>query len=277
MIAADADADADADVGLREELVGGVLTLTIDRPEQRNALSTSLLAAIAAAFARADADAEVRCAVIAGSDRVFASGADLSDLRDADPLEHYTGPRVAAWGAIHQTRTPMVAAVSGFCLGGGLELAMSCDVIIASETARLGLPETMLGLIPAAGGTQRLPGAIGPAKALDVILTGRQLTAAEAEQAGLVSRVVPASGWLETARTVAQEIARRAPMAQLLAKDTVRAAGSVSLEHGLELERRAFVLALGSPEAREGIEAFLTKRAPCWHTTDPTTPKVRSA
>lgn len=258
-----------ADAELRERRDGHVVTLTIDRPGQRNALSNALLGHLAETLKRLDHDPDARCIVLAGSERVFASGADLNDLRGADPLEHYAGARVQAWAEVRAARTPSVAAVSGFCLGGGLELAMSCDVIVASESARFGFPETMLGLIPAAGGTQRLPAVIGRAKALDMILSGRLLSAREADQAGLISRVVAEDAWLEEAQGVARAIAMRSPWAQRLARETVNAATDVSLAAGLELERRAFAMALGSAEGREGVEAFLAKRPPSWqHNTD---------
>lgn len=270
MTAGQAPASAPA-TGLREERDGAVAVLTIDRPEARNALSTAVLEALADTLDRIDADPGVRCTVLAGSAKVFASGADLRDLQAGDAVTHLTGRRGAAWAAIRRTRTPKVAAVSGFCLGGGLELALICDVIVASETARLGLPETSLGLIPAAGGTQRLPAAIGRAKALDVILTGRLLSAEEAERAGLISRVAGADDWLAEALSAARAIAERGPLAQRLAKETVDAAGDVPFAAGLELERRAFAIALSSDEGREGVAAFLDKRPPAWKRADRST------
>jgi enoyl-CoA hydratase len=257
-------ASESAESGLAERRDGHVVELTIDRPRQRNALSNDLLGLLATTMMRLDRDPDVRCIVLRGSDKVFASGADLNDLRGAEPLEHYAGDRVRAWADVRRTRTPTVAAVSGYCLGGGLELAMYCDVIIASETARFGFPETMLGLIPGAGGTQLLPALVGRAKAMDVILTGRFLTAAEAERAGLVSRIVAQESWRQEGRKAAHAIASRGPVAQLLARETVNAASDIPLAAGLELERRAFAMALGSAEAREGIDAFLARRPPSW-------------
>jgi enoyl-CoA hydratase len=253
---------------VRDELLdateGHVATLRINRPEQRNALSTDLLEALAATIERHDRDPAIRCVVLMGSAKVFASGADLRTLQGADPLEHYVGARIRAWATIRRARTPMVAAVSGFCLGGGLELAMSCAVIVAADSARFGQPETMLGLVPAAGATQRLPAAIGRARALDMILTGRLLDAAEAERAGLVSRVVGQDAWLDEVRDVAAAIAARGPLAQRLAWETVEAASDVPLATGLALERRAFAMALSSPQGQEGIAAFLERRPPDW-------------
>lgn len=253
---------------MRDELLeavdGHVATLQINRPEQRNALSTELLEALAATIERHDRDPVIRCVVLAGSAKVFASGADLRTLQDADPHEHYAGARIRAWATIRRARTPMVAAVSGFCLGGGLELAMSCAVIVAAESARFGQPETMLGLVPAAGATQRLPAAIGRAKALDMILTGRLLDAVEAERAGLVSRVVGQDAWMDEVRDVASAIAARGPLAQRLAWETVEAASDVPFATGLALERRAFAMALSSSQGQEGIAAFLERRTPDW-------------
>ncbi|HEX5926436.1 MAG TPA: enoyl-CoA hydratase-related protein [Baekduia sp.] len=258
---------------MRDELLdateGHVATLRINRPEQRNALSTELLEALAAAIEHHDRDPEVRCVVLAGSAKVFASGADLRALQHADPLEHYVGARIRAWATIRRARTPMVAAVSGFCLGGGLELAMSCAVIVAAESARFGQPETMLGLVPAAGATQRLPAAIGRAKALDMILTGRLLDAAEAERAGLVSRVVAQDAWMDEVRDVAAAIAARGPLAQRLVWETIEAASDVPFAAGLALERRAFAMALSSPQGQEGVTAFLERRAPDWNVEKP--------
>jgi enoyl-CoA hydratase len=159
---------------------------------------------------------------------------------------------------------PLVAAVSGFCLGGGLELAMYCDVIVASESARFGLPETKLGLIPGAGGTQLLPRAIGRAKAMDVILAGRLLDAEEAERAGLVSRVAGSEEWRSVAESIAADIAARAPLAQRLAKEAATRGLSLGVDAGIDAERTAFALALGSADAKEGIDAFLAKRDPLW-------------
>jgi enoyl-CoA hydratase len=241
-----------------------VARVTLDRPETRNALSTDLLEGLARSLVDLDSDPEVRCIVVAGSEKVFASGADIRDLQASDPGAHYQGARVAAWQMIRAVRTPSIAQVSGFCLGGGLELALSCGIVIASDIARFGFPETMLGLIPAAGGTQRLPAAIGRAKALDMILTGRILDAAEAERAGLISRIVPPDGLAEEVRTAAAAIAARGPLAQMLARESVEAAFEVPFSAGLVMERRAFAMALASAEASEGIAAFLDKRDPAW-------------
>jgi enoyl-CoA hydratase len=177
-------------------------------------------------------------------------------------MEMYEARRIDRWDAIRRLRTPLVAAVSGFCLGGGNELAMACDLIVASETARFGQPETGLGIIPGAGGTQRLTRAVGKAKAMDVILSGRFLDAWEAERAGLVARVVAREAWLEEAKSVAGAIASKGPVAQRLAKESVNRAYESTLETGLDYERKALYLAFASEDAREGLTAFTEKRKP---------------
>src|SRR6476620_11472926 len=195
----------------------GIACLTISNEAQRNALSDPVLAELAQKLADLDRDPDTRAIVLAGSAKVFASGADIRALLELRPLEAYAGDRVQAWESIRRVRTPIVAAVSGFCLGGGCELAMSADIVVASETSRFGLPETMLGLIPGAGGTQMPPRAVGKAVAMDMILTGRLLDAAEAQRAGLVSRVTAPDDWLNVAREVATTIAGRPAVAQRLA------------------------------------------------------------
>jgi enoyl-CoA hydratase len=246
------------------ERSGAVCTVTVANPAQRNALSDPVLAELAARLAELDLDAGTRCVVIAGSEKVFASGADVRALVSRTATEVYEGDRARYWETVRRVRTPTVAAVSGLCLGGGCELAMLADVVVASETARFGLPETQLGLIPGAGGTQMLPRAIGKAKAMDLVLTGRLLSAEEAERAGLVSRVVPADSWLDVAQEVAEVIAARPAIAQRLAKESIQAAFETGLRAGVESERRAFAQAFGSTDAREGLMAFLEKRDPVW-------------
>jgi enoyl-CoA hydratase len=243
---------------------GAVGTVTIANTEQRNALSDTVLAQLVNVLSSLDSDADVRAIVIAGSDKVFASGADVRALQARGPQEVYDGDRARHWDALRRIRTPTVAAVSGMCLGGGCELAMMADIVIASETARFGLPETRLGLIPGAGGTQMLPRAIGKAKAMDMVLTGRLLDAAEAERAGLVSRVVAADAWREAAAEVAATIAARPAVAQRLAKESLLAAFETGLQAGIGAERRAFAMAFASTDAREGMAAFVEKREPSW-------------
>ena len=245
----------------REEQYAVVL---LNRPRQLNALSDSLMGELVDALTELDRDSDVRAIVIGGSERAFAAGADIAELAQATPIEMYDARRVDRWDQIRGIRTPLIAAVSGYCLGGGCELALSCDVIVASETARFGQPETGVGLVPGAGGTQRWTRSVGKAISMDVILTGRMLTAREALAAGLVSRVVPKEAWLDEAGRVAREIAAKSPVATRLAKEAVDAAFDTTLTHGLEYERRALYLALASEDANEGLTAFLAKRKPAW-------------
>jgi len=241
-----------------------IAVVRLNRPEARNALSDALMDELVARLSELDADDEVRCIVLAGDERAFAAGADIAELAAATAVELYQAPRVARWDAIRKLSTPLVAAVSGWCLGGGCELAMTCDLIVASDTARFGQPETGLGIIPGAGGTQRLARAVGKALAMDMVLTGRVLSAEEAHSAGLVARVVAKEAWLDEARRVASEIAARAPVAQRLARESVDRAFETGLDSGLDFERKALYLAFASEDAREGLSAFVEKRRPEW-------------
>jgi enoyl-CoA hydratase len=243
----------------REPPVGIVL---LNRPEALNALNDEVMGALVDALVELDADDGIRCIVLGGSERAFAAGADIGQMAEASAMEMYEARRIDRWDAIRRVRTPLVAAVSGFCLGGGCELALACDLIVASETAQFGQPETGLGIIPGAGGTQRLTRAVGKAKAMDVILSGRFLTAEEAERAGLVARVVAKEAWLEEAKSVARAIASKGPVAQRLAKESVNRAFESTLETGLDYERKLLYLAFASEDAREGLTAFTEKRKP---------------
>ena len=239
-----------------------IAVLRLNRPEHLNALNDELMEALVAALTALDEEDAVACVVVAGSERAFAAGADIGDLANATPIELYGARRIDRWDAIRRIRKPIVAAVSGFCLGGGNELAMACDIVVASETAQFGQPETGLGIIPGAGGTQRLTRALGKAKAMDVVLAGRFLDAREAERAGLVARVVAREAWLDEAKRLAREIAAKGPVAQRLAKEAVNRSFETTLEAGLDYERKALYLAFASADAREGLAAFLEKRAP---------------
>ena len=239
-----------------------IAVVLLNRPKQLNALSDELMGALVDALRELDGDGAIRCIVVGGSERAFAAGADIAQLAEASPVEMYYQRRVDRWDEIRALWTPLVAAVSGFCLGGGCELAMACDLIVASETARFGQPETGLGLIPGAGGTQRLTRAVGKAVAMDVILSGRFLTAAEALRAGLVARVVAKEAWLDEAKRVARDIAAKGPVATRLAKEAVDRAFEGPLTLGVEYERRLLYLALASEDAKEGLTAFLEKRRP---------------
>jgi enoyl-CoA hydratase len=239
-----------------------IAVVRLNRPKQLNALSDELINALVDALRRLDGDEAIRCIVVGGSERAFAAGADIEQLARASPVEMYYQRRVDRWDEIRALWTPLVAAVSGFCLGGGCELAMACDLIVASETAKFGQPETGLGLIPGAGGTQRLTRAVGKALAMDVILSGRFLSAREALRAGLVARVVAKEAWLDEAKRVARDVASKGPVATRLAKEAVDRAHEGALTLGVEYERRLLYLALASEDAKEGLTAFLEKRKP---------------
>jgi enoyl-CoA hydratase len=241
---------------------GSVAVVLLNRPEALNALSDELMDELVTRLGELDRDPEVRCIVLGGSERAFAAGADIGELAQASAIDLYYQRRVERWDAIRSLWTPLVAAVSGYCLGGGCELALSCDLIVASESAEFGQPETGLGIIPGAGGTQRLTRAVGKALAMDLILSGRRLSAREALAAGLVSRVVAKEAWLEEARRVARDIAEKGPVASRLAKESVNRAYETTLSAGLEAERRALYLAFASEDAKEGLTAFTEKRKP---------------
>jgi enoyl-CoA hydratase len=241
---------------------GAVAVVLLNRPEQLNALSDELMDELVSTLEELDRDESVRAIVLGGNDRAFAAGADIGELAQASAIDLYYQRRVERWDAIRGLWTPLVAAVSGYCLGGGCELALSCDLIVASETAQFGQPETGLGIIPGAGGTQRLTRAVGKAVAMDVILSGRRLNADEALQAGIVARVVAKEAWLEEAKRVARHIAEKGPVATRLAKESVDRAYETTLGAGLEAERRALYLAFASEDAKEGLTAFTEKRKP---------------
>ncbi|MFL5950284.1 MAG: enoyl-CoA hydratase-related protein [Gaiellaceae bacterium] len=243
----------------RDGRVGVVL---MNRPKQLNALSGELMNAVVGALDELDGDQEIRAIVLGGGERAFAAGADIAELAAGTPISLYESRRIDQWDTIRDLRTPVVAAVSGFCLGGGCELAMLCDVVVASETAKFGQPEINLGVLPGAGGTQRLTRAVGKAVAMDMILTGRMLSAREALAAGLVARVVAKEAWLAEAKRVAAEIATKGPIAVRLAKEAVDKAFEAPLAVGIEFERRAFYLARASEDAGEGLNAFVEKRPP---------------
>jgi enoyl-CoA hydratase len=241
---------------------GAIAVVLLNRPEALNALSDELMDELVTQLGELDRDSGVRCIVLGGSERAFAAGADIGELAQASAIDLYYQRRVERWDAIRALWTPLIAAVSGYCLGGGCELAMSCDLIIAAESAEFGQPETGLGIIPGAGGTQRLTRAVGKPLAMDVILSGRRLSAREALAAGLVARVVAKEAWLEEAKRVARDIAEKGPVASRLAKESVNRAYETTLAAGLEAERRALYLAFASEDAKEGLTAFTEKRRP---------------
>jgi enoyl-CoA hydratase len=241
---------------------GRVAVVLLNRPKQLNALSGELMGELVGALRQLDEDAGVRAIVLGGNERAFAAGADIGELAAGTPISLYENRRIDEWDAIRALRTPIVAAVSGFCLGGGCELAMLCDVIVAAESAKFGQPEINLGVLPGAGGTQRLTRAVGKALAMDMILTGRMLSAREALDFGLVARVVAQEAWLDEAKRVAREIAAKSPISVRLAKEAIDKAFEAPLAVGVEFERRAFYLARASDDATEGLNAFVEKRVP---------------
>ncbi len=241
-----------------------IAVVTLDRPQVLNSLNQALMEELAAALEGFDHDARVRCAVLWGGSRVFAAGADVREMAGAGTGDMVRGYRFQQWERIRRVATPLVAAVSGYALGGGCELAMLCDIIIASETAQFGQPEIRLGVMPGAGGTQRLTRAVGKSRAMEMILTGQPITAEEARRAGLVSRVVPVEICLDEAKALAREIAAQPPIAVRMAKEAVLQAFETPLADGVLFERRCFHLLFGTEDAREGIRAFLDKRRAAW-------------
>ncbi|HLZ75752.1 enoyl-CoA hydratase [Phenylobacterium sp.] len=239
----------------------GVTLIRLNRPQALNALNSQLLAELCAALDAAEADETVRCVVLTGSERAFAAGADIKEMSDKSYAQMFTtdffGP---AARRIEGFRKPLIAAVAGFALGGGCELAMLCDFIIAAETAKFGQPEINLGVMPGIGGTQRLPRAVGKAKAMDMALTGRMMDAAEAERAGLVSRVVPADKLLEDVLAAAGKIAGQSPLALAMTKELVNAAFETTLATGVAMERRLFHSLFAFDDQKEGMAAFVEKR-----------------
>ena len=245
----------------REDRVGVV---QLNRPQARNALNAALMAELIAALQAFDADGEIGCIVITGSESAFAAGADIKQMAEASVIDMIDSPFIGYWDDLARIAKPLVAAVSGWCLGGGCELAMACDLILAAESAVFGQPEINLGVIPGAGGTQRLTRAVGKSVAMDMVLTGRRLSAQEALHFGLVARVLPSEGFLEAALAVAAEIAAKSPIALRVAKEAVNHAFETPLAEGVHLERRLFNLLFATEDQKEGMAAFIAKRLPVW-------------
>jgi Enoyl-CoA hydratase/carnithine racemase len=243
-------------------LDGHVALLRLNRPEARNALSPEMMELLAAELEGLDPGPEVRCVVIAGSDKVFAAGADIKAMSERSFAEALYHPASEFWRRIAAVKTPMIAAVSGYALGGGCELALACDMIVASETAQFGQPEINLGIIPGGGGTQRLARVLGKQRAMEYVLTGRRFDAETARELGLVNRIVGEGRWLEEAMALAQTVAEQPPIATRLAKQAVLAAEETALSAGLENERRLYELAMATEDRVEGMQAFLEKREP---------------
>lgn len=243
------------------ETQGPVGIVTINRPQVRNALNQQTIAEIVDALEAFDRDAAIRCMVLTGDDRAFAAGADITQMVDAGAVEVLADDNFARWARFRAVHKPVIAAVSGYAFGGGCELVLMCDLVVASETAQLGQPEVKIGIIPGAGGTQRWARTAGKVRAMEVVLTGEPVRAVDAERMGLVNRVVPAGAHLDEALRLANLIAARPPLAVRLGKEAVNQAMEVGLGAGLEFERKLFYLLFASEDKREGMRAFLEKRA----------------
>ena len=239
---------------------GRVGLIRLNRPQALNALNSQLNEELGHAVAAFDADAGIGCILLTGSDKAFAAGADIKEMAAKSAIEVFMGDFTGTWDAVARARKPVIAAVAGFALGGGCELAMQCDLIIAADTAKFGQPEMKLGIIPGIGATQRLPRALGKARAMDLILTGRMMDASEAERAGLVARVVPAASLLEEALKVAETIAAMSLPALIAAKEAVNRAFEAPLAEGLRFERRLFAVLFATADQKEGMAAFVEKR-----------------
>jgi enoyl-CoA hydratase len=245
---------------IKVEARGKVGLITLDRPQALNALNRALMDELARAVADFDADSNIGCIVITGSEKAFAAGADIKEMANKTFIDAYLGNFTADWHRIAEARKPVIAAVAGFALGGGCELALQCDLIIAADNAKFGQPEIKLGIIPGIGGTQRLTRAVGKAKAMDLILTGRMMDAQEAERSGVVARVVPLASLLEEALKVAETIASMSLPSVLAAKEAVNAALETSLAEGIRFERRIFHSLFATADQKEGMTAFVAKR-----------------
>mgnify|MGYP002652382205 CR=1 FL=1 len=244
------------------ERTGKVGVITLNRPKALNALNSQVLAELSTALDELESDAEIGAVVITGSERAFAAGADIKEMAPQTFLDMFLPDFLSGWERVAATRKPTIAAVGGYALGGGCELAMMCDILIAADTAKFGQPEINLGIIPGMGGSQRLTRAIGKAKAMDLILTGRTMNAEEAERAGLVARIVPADELVDTAVNIAHTIAAKSLPSVLIAKEAVNRAFETSLTEGLRFERRTFQSLFGTADQREGMAAFAEKRDP---------------
>jgi enoyl-CoA hydratase len=241
---------------------GRVVIATLNRPEALNALNLAIMQRLVAEFTALDNDPDIGCFIVTGSVKAFAAGADVKEMADKTFAEVYVADMFAGWEAFARLRTPVIAAVAGFALGGGCELALMCDIIIAADTAKFGQPEIKLGVIPGMGGSQRLTLAIGKAKASDIILTGRMIGAEEAERCGLVARIVPAEKLMDEALAAAETIAAHGKLAAMAAKEAIGRAFEGSLAEGLRFERRTFHALFSTRDQKEGMKAFVEKRAP---------------
>jgi enoyl-CoA hydratase len=243
------------------ETRGPVGIVTINRPQVRNALNSQTIGELVDALEAFDGEREIRCMILTGDDRAFAAGADISQMVEAGAIDVLDDDRFAHWARFRAIKKPVIAAVSGYALGGGCELALMCDLVVASETAQFGQPEVRIGIIPGAGGTQRWARSSGKVRAMEAVLIGEPIAAAEAQRIGLINRVVPAGTQLDEALRLANLVASRPPLAVRLGKEAVNHALETSLSAGLEYERKLFYLLFASEDKREGMRAFLEKRA----------------
>ena len=241
---------------------GAIGIVQLNRPKVLNALNFEVMSELVSALEELDIDEAVKVIILTGGERSFAAGADLAEMSQATPVDLVLGRRFELWDRIRKISKPIIAAVSGYCLGGGNELAMNCDLIIASETATFGQPEVNVGIIPGAGGTQRLPRVVGKYKAMEMILTGKSISADEAYSIGLVNHVVPPESLMKEARKIATDIASKPPISIRSAKEAILKAQDTTLEVGLEFERKAFYMLFATEDGKEGMKAFLEKRKP---------------
>lgn len=241
---------------------GAVTFITLNRPQALNALNSQVLRDLIAAFEAFDADPDQRCAVLTGSEKAFAAGADIKEMKDKTFVEAFLGNFISKWERLAACRKPTIAAVAGYALGGGCEMALMCDIILAGDNAKFGQPEITLGVIPGAGGTQRLTRAVGKSKAMEMCLSGRMMDAAEAERSGLASRVVPVAELVEEAVKTATAIAKMSRPSVLMAKEAVNRAFETTLAEGVRFERRLFHALFATADQKEGMAAFAEKRQP---------------
>lgn len=242
----------------------GYAIAQFNRPDVLNALNMKLMEELVETLEALDKDDGVRCIILTGNEKAFAAGADIKEMADASAVEMLTRDQFARWDRIRKIKKPIIAAVSGFALGGGCELVMTCDMVIASETAKFGQPEINIGVMPGAGGTQRLTRAVGKVKSMEMVLTGRMISADEALRWGLINKVVPVEYYLEEAKAWAKEIASKPPVAVKAAKESVLKSFDTTIEGGLEFERKNFYLLFASEDQKEGMNAFAEKRKPEW-------------
>lgn len=245
---------------INKEAAKFVAHIQLNRPKELNALNAQLMTELRDALQEMDTDDTIHAVVLSGNEKAFAAGADIKEMADKSTIDMYLEDKFSVWDAIRKIKKPIIAAVSGFALGGGCELAMMCDMIVASETAQFGQPEIKIGVMPGAGGTQRLTRAVGKVRAMEMILTGKFISAEEALQAGLINKIVPVELYLEEAVKLAAEIAKMPSIAVRIAKETVLKAFETSLEEGLAFERKNFYLLFSSEDQKEGMKAFIEKR-----------------